>query len=87
MNFLRGVLDIVFAQPNGPRAQPTGPTSMVEISARSPIFCPNPKKDRFLDVVFATRVLQNHMFRQALGSPKHFRRRIHPDNLRERKII
>ena len=66
MNFLRGVLDIVFAQPNGPRAQPTGPTSMVEISARSLIFFQI--KKFFLDVVFATRVLQNHMFCQALGS-------------------
>ena len=26
--------------------------------------------DRFLDVVFATRVLQNDMFRQALGTER-----------------
>ena len=41
----------------------------------------------FLALVFATRVLQNHMFRQALGAENDFPGRIHPDNLGERKII
>ena len=33
MDFLRDVLDIVFAQPNGPRAQATRPTCATKRSA------------------------------------------------------
>ena len=38
------------------------------LSARSPLFSNGP----FLDVVFATRVLQNDMFCQALGTERDF---------------
>ena len=58
MDFLRDVLDIVFAQPNGlvpnQLAQQNLPLSRQEV--------PEIILVRFLDVVFATRVLQNDMF-------------------------
>ena len=41
----------------------------------------------FLDVGFATRVLQNDMFCQALGTEKDFRDCLDPNNLGERKNI
>ena len=69
MDFLRDVLDIVFAQPNGlvrnQLAQQNLSLSRQEV--------PEIHFGWFLALVFATRVLQNHMFCQALGTEKNFR--------------
>ena len=70
MDFLRDVLDIVFAQPNGlvrnQLAQQNLSLSRQEV--------PELSFGRFLVVVFATRVLQNDMFCQLVECRNDFRR-------------